>query len=304
MWSRFASTTRGTLMQRRLSAVLTSNRKRSLLAGIAAATACTAAFWTMYAQKTSDAGFGYVEECLDPPHLPWYHKSWWHSYDHAAIRRGFHVYNQIGKACHGMKFVYYRQLINVAFTDEEMRAIAAENEGYKSKPNDEGDVLERNGLVTDHLFDPFPNELAARAANNGALPPDLTVIVRARHHGEDYLFSLLTGYRDPPHGVELAPNMYYNIYFPGCQIAMPPPLAEGAVTYDDGTVASVSQMSKDVTTYLAWSSEMERDERHLMGLKTLFCIGALLVPLYYWKKAKWSVLKKRSVEFLRRRKDE
>jgi len=116
-------------------------------------------------------------------------------------------------------------------------------------------------------------------------------------------FCLLTGYRDAPHGVTLAPNMYYNIYFPGCQIAMPPPLAEGAVEYDDGTEASVSQMAKDVTTYLSWSSEMERDERHLMGLKTLFCIAALCVPLYYFKKAKWSILKKRSVEFLRRRKD-
>jgi ubiquinol-cytochrome c reductase cytochrome c1 subunit len=255
-------------------------------------------------QKTSEASFGYVEECLEAPHFPWYHKAWWHSYDHAAIRRGFQVYNEIGKACHGMKYIYYRQLINVAYSEDEMKAIAAEQEGYKSKPNDEGDVEERNGVITDHLWEPYPNEQAARAANNGALPPDLTVVARARHGGEDYIFALLTGYRDPPHGITLGANMYYNIYFPGCQIAMPPPLAAGAVEYDDGTEASISQMAKDVTTYLSWSSEMERDERHLMGLKTLMCFALLMVPFYYWKKSKWSVLKKRSVEFLRRRKDE
>jgi ubiquinol-cytochrome c reductase cytochrome c1 subunit len=303
MWGRFASRTRSPFHQRQISNVLPkSNQKSLLFAGVAAVSA-SAALYAMYARNTSDA-FGYVEECLDPGHFPWYHKVWWHSYDHAAIRRGFRVYDQIGKACHGMKFIYYRQLVNVAYTEDEMRAIAAENEGYKTKPNDEGDVEERTGLLTDNLWEPFDNEKAARAGNNGALPPDLTVIVRARHHGEDYLFCLLTGYRDPPHGITLGPNMYYNLYFPGNQLSMPPPLAAGAVEYDDGTEASVSQMAKDVTTYLAWSSEMERDERHLMGLKTLFCTTALLVPFYYWKKSKWSVLKKRSVEFLRRRKED
>jgi len=274
-----------------------------LFAGVAFATTC-AGLYASYMQKTSEASFGYVEECLEPPHLPWYHSTWWHSYDHAAIRRGFQVYNEIGKACHGMKYIYYRQLINVAYSEDEMRAIAGEQEGYKTKPNDEGEVEVRNGVITDHFWEPYANEKEARFANNGALPPDLTVVARARHGGEDYIFALLTGYRDPPHGITLGANMYYNIYFPGCQIAMPPPLAADAVTYDDGTEASVSQMAKDVTTFLSWSSEMERDERHLMGLKTLACIALLMVPFYHWKKSKWSVLKKRSVEFLRRRKED
>jgi len=292
------------VIRRRPFSTTAGARNGALLTSAVGVTAAAAALYSLYHQNTTEAGFGYVEECLEPPHLKWYHHTWWHSYDHGAIRRGFQVYNQIGKACHGMKFIYFRQLVNVAYTEDEMKAIAAENEGYLSKPNDDGDVEERTGVLTDRMWEPFANEKAARAANNGALPPDLSVIVRARHHADSYVFALLTGYRDAPHGVELGENMYYNIYFPGCQISMPPPLAEGAVEYDDGTVASVSQMAKDVTVYLSWSSEMERDERHLMGLKTLFCIGALMVPFFYWKKAKWNVLKKRSVEFLRRRKDE
>jgi len=305
MWTRFINAARRTRVPGRRTifteAAKVAPKTRKLFVGVAAFTTA-AALCVSYLQNTSEAAFGYVEECLDPPHFNWYHKVWWHSYDHAAIRRGFQVYNQIGKACHGMKFIYFRQLVNVAYTEDEMKAIAAEQEGYKTKPNEEGEIEERTGLLTDHLPEPFPNENAARAANNGALPPDLSVIVRARHHGEDYLFALLTGYRDPPHGVELGANMYYNIYFPGGQISMPPPLAEGAVEYDDGTEASISQMAKDVCTYLSWTSEMERDERHLMGIKTLACITLLSVPFYYWKKHKWSVLKKRSVDFLRRKK--
>jgi len=303
MWTRFVSNAFKAPQRRQFSTAITQNRRGAFAIGVAAVTAACASLFTMY-QKTSEASFGYVEECLDPPHFPWYHKAWWHSYDHAAIRRGFQVYYQIAKPCHGMRFIYFRQLINVAYTEDEMRAIAAENEGYKTAPDEEGEIADRNGVITDHFPEPYPNENAARAANNGALPPDLSVMARARHHGEDYLFALLTGYRDAPHGVELAPNMYYNIYFPGCQISMPPPLAAGACEYDDGTEASISQMAKDVTTYLSWSSEMERDERHLVGLKTLFCISLLMVPFWYFKKSKWSVLKKRSVEFLRRRKPE
>jgi len=143
----------------------------------------------------------------------------------------------------------------------------------------------------------------ARAMNNGALPPDLSQVARARHGGENYIFALLTGYRDPPHGITLGENMYYNIYFPGCQIAMPPPLAAGAVTYEDGTEASVSQMAKDVSVYLAWSSYLEQDERHLMGLKSFAALFAMIGPFFYWKRFRFSTLKSRRVEFLRQNKD-
>jgi len=214
------------------------------------------------------------------------------------------VYNEIGKACHSMKFIYYRQLVNVAYTEDEMKEIAAENEGYLDAPNDDGDVEERTGVLTDRLWAPFKNDKEARAGNNGALPPDLSVIVRARHHNESYLMALLTGYRDPPHGVELGENMNYNIYFPGCQIAMPPPLAADAVEYDDGTEASISQQAKDVSIYLAWSSSMDHDERHLLGMKSILTLSILAVPFFLWKKTRWAAVKKRKVAFLRRRKEE
>jgi len=150
---------------------------------------------------------------------------------------------------------------------------------------------------------PYANEKEARANNNGALPPDLTNMVNARHGGENYVFALLTGYRDPPHGVILGENMYYNIYFPGCQISMPPPLAAGAVDYEDGTEASVAQMAKDVSTYLAWTANKDHDERKLMGLKSYACLMLLAGPFAWGKRNLWNLVKKRNVEFLRRSKD-
>jgi len=200
-----------------------------------------------------------------------------------------------------MKYVYYRQLVNVAYTEKEMKEFAAEHDDYAAPPTDEGDVGTRNGALTDRLWAPYKNEKEARFNNNGALPPDLSLIIRGRPGGENYLFALLTGYRDVPHGVVLGENMYYNLYFPGTQIAMPPALGEGAVTYEDGTEASISQMAKDVSEYLTWASYMEQDERHLMGLKTLTAVALLAVPFYYWKKWKWSYIKHRVVEFARRK---
>jgi len=244
--------------------------------------------------QAAEASFGYAEDSLPPPKFPWGHAKLWKSYDHAAIRRGFKVYQTIGSACHSMKFVYYRQLVNVAYTEKEMKEIAAEHEDYLAEPNDEGDVLQRPGALTDALWKPYKNDKEARATNNGALPPDLSLIVKARNGGEDYVLALLTGYRDAPHGINLAENMYYNLYFPGCQMAMPPPLAEGAVDYEDGTPNSVSQMSKDVTEYLAWASSPEHDERHLMGVKTMTLL-AFMVPVFFvWKKSMWSYVKSRA----------
>jgi len=263
----------------------------------------TAAVYAM-TERTASASFGAAEDHLDSPLYPWAFAKLWKSYDHAALRRGFQVYQTIGSACHSMKFVYYRQLVNVAYTEKEMKEIAAEHDDYAAPPNDEGDVGTRPGSLTDKLWAPYKNEREARSQNNGALPPDLSLIVQGRPHGENYVFALLTGYRDPPHGVQLAENMYYNIYFPGTQIAMPPPLAEGAVTYEDATIqASVSQMAKDVSEYLAWASYMEQDERHLMGVKTLTALACITPFFYYWKKWKWSYIKHRVVDFTRRNPD-
>jgi len=246
---------------------------------------------------------GYVEDCLPPPKFPWEHTQLWKSYDHAAIRRGFLVYNTIGAPCHSMKYRYYRQLVDVAFTEDEVKEIAAGYDDYLTEPDDEGDVHPRAGQLNDIMHEPYKNEKEARATNNGALPPDLSQIVRGRDGGENYLFSLLTGYRDPPHGVIMGENMNYNPYFPGAQIAMPPPLAEGAIEFEDGTECSVSQQAKDVSIYLTWASFMEQDERHLMGLKSLTAIVLFTIPFWWWNRFRWNYIKKRKVEFLRRKKE-
>jgi len=287
---------------RQLSTLVNAKQSNptKLLAVTAIGGAVAALWWN---STSSEASGGAVEDCLTPPSYPWSHRHIWSSFDHASIRRGFQVYNQIGSACHGMRDRYYRQLVNVAYTEDEVKEIAAEHDDYAAAPDEEGEVGTRPGLLTDRFWSPYKNEPEARYANNGALPPDLTQIVRGRVGNEDYIFALLTGYRDPPHGVKVAENMYYNIYFPGGQIAMPPPLAPGAVTYDDGTDASISQMAKDVTTFLTWSAFMELDERHLMGIKTLTLLSLLFIPVFYWKKFKYALVKKRQVAFLRRNQD-
>lgn len=276
--------------------------RKKLAFGLSLAASSASAYYFLSQQKV-DAGFGYVEENLEAPHYHWYHDSFFHSFDHAAIRRGYQVFDTIAKPCHSMKGQFYRQMIGVSHTEDEVRAIAAAQEGYQNPPNEEGEITLRTGVPNDLFWQPYANEKEARANNNGALPPDLTNMANARHGGENYIFALLTGYRDPPHGVQLGENMYYNIYFPGGQISMPPPLAAGAVDYDDGTEASVSQMAKDVSVYLTWTANKDHDERKLMGLKSYACLFLLMVPFAIGKKNLWNMVKKRNVEFLRRKKD-
>jgi len=252
-----------------------------------------AAAGAAYVSTSKVFASSYVEECLPAPNYPWEHRRLYKSYDHMAIRRGFIVYNTIGAACHSMNFRYYRQLIDVAFTEDEVKVIAAEYDDYLSEPDEQGDVNPRKGVINDRMHAPYSNDMVARAANNGALPPDLSQIVRARDGGESYLFALLTGYRDTPHGVTLGENMQYNIYFPGTQIAMPAPLAEDAVEFEDGTPASISQQAKDVSVYLAWSSFMELDERHLMGIKSIGNMLVLSLGFWWWKRFRWSYIKTR-----------
>jgi ubiquinol-cytochrome c reductase cytochrome c1 subunit len=254
----------------------------------------------MYSQNFFEASFGVVEDHIEPLKLNWYHnKSLLRSFDHASIRRGFFVYDTVGKACHSLKDTKYRQMTEVAFTAEEVKKIAAQNDGYLTKPDDEGEVTTRKGVPNDAFWAPYANENEARAANNRALPPDLTYMVKARVGHEDYLFSLLTGYRDPPHGVEVSENMYYNPYFPGCQIGMPPPLAANAVDYPEGVNPSVCQYAKDVVTFLSWSASKDHDERHLMGVKTFACLFILQGFFYPLKKSLFNVVKKRKVSFIK-----
>lgn len=178
------------------------------------------------------------------------------AFDTAAIRRGHQVYQQVCAACHSMNFIHFRDLVGVCYTEEEAKAMAEEIEVVDG-PNDQGEMFERPGKLSDPFPSPYANEEAARFANGGAYPPDLSLIVKARHDGLNYIFSLLLGYREPPAGVTMREGLYYNPYFPGGAIAMPKMLADGGVEYEDGTPATEAQMAKDVSTFLHWAAEPE-----------------------------------------------
>jgi len=168
-------------------------------------------------------------------------------------------------------------------TVDEAKAMAEENE-YDTEPNDEGETEKRPGKLSDYIPAPYKNDEAARAANNGALPPDLSLIVKARHGGCNYIFSLLTGYpEDPPAGAVVQSGLNFNPYFPGTGIAMARVLYDGLVEYEDGTSATTSQMAKDVVEFLNWSAEPEMDDRKKMGWKVM-AIGSVLFALSIWVK--------------------
>ncbi|KAM6927746.1 cytochrome c1, heme protein, mitochondrial [Xenentodon cancila] len=233
---------------------------------------------------------------LHPPHYPWSHAGPLSSLDHASIRRGYQVYKQVCSACHSMEYLAFRNLVGVSHTEDEVKAIAEEVEVVDG-PDENGEMFTRPGKLSDYFPKPYPNPEAARVANNGALPPDLSYIVNARHGGEDYVFSLLTGYCDPPAGVTVREGLYYNPYFPGQAIGMAPPIYNEILEYDDGTPATMSQVAKDVCTFLRWAAEPEHDQRKRMGLKLLMGSAIIIPLLYYMKRHRWSVLKSRKIAY-------
>merc|ERR1719219_2638726 len=234
---------------------------------------------------------------LHAPELAWNHNGMWGSYDHAAIRRGFQVYKQVCASCHSMEYLAYRNLVGVSHTYEEARALA-ESITVMDGPDEDGNMFERVGKLSDYLPSPYESEEAARAANNGAYPPDLSLITGARHGGEDYIFAILTGYmEEPPAGIELREGMSYNVYFPGQAISMAQQLYYGVMEYNDGTPATVSQMAKDVSTFLKWAAEPEHDDRKRMGLKVMTILFSMAAISLYYKRHKWSVLKSRKLVY-------
>lgn len=211
------------------------------------------------------------------------------SYDRAALKRGFQVYHDVCSACHSLNLVYYRNLQQIGFSQDEVKAIAGEKQ-VTDGPNDQGEMFQRPARPNDHFVPPFANEQLARLANNGALPPDLSVIVKAREGGPDYIYSIMTGFVDPPEGFKVPDGMFYNAAFPGHAIAMPPPLSEGVVTYADQTPATVPQMSADVVIFLNWAAEPELEARKKLGLQTMIFLVLLTAMLYAVKRKVWSGL--------------
>jgi ubiquinol-cytochrome c reductase cytochrome c1 subunit len=209
------------------------------------------------------------------------------TFDRAALQRGFQVYQNVCASCHGLDHVAYRNLSQLGYTENEIKAIAAEKTVIDG-PNDEGEMFERPAKPSDRFVNPFPNDGAARAANGGALPPDLSLIVDARAGGADYLYGLLVGYQDPPADVTIPDGMYYNTGFAGHQIAMPPPLYPDGVTYGDNTPATIAQQAKDVTAFLTWASEPNLEQRKRAGVMTILFLLVFTGLLYATKRKIWA----------------
>jgi len=230
---------------------------------------------------------GQALAAVPAPKQDWSFEGIFGTYDRASAQRGLQVYTEICASCHSLNFIYYRNLTDLGYSDEAVKAFAAENE-VEDGPNDEGEMYMRPGRPSDRFVRPFPNDNAARAGNNGAFPPDLSLMVEARVGGPNYLHGLLTGYSDPPSDVSVLEGMSYNKYFSGNQIAMASPLSDDAVEYADGTKATVEQMARDVTTFLAWASEPNMEERKSMGMKVMLFLIVFTGLLIAVKRKVWA----------------
>jgi ubiquinol-cytochrome c reductase cytochrome c1 subunit len=231
------------------------------------------------------------EEALHPPQMQWPFDGIFGTVDRQAAQRGFQVYKEVCAACHGLHHLSYRNLAEIGFGPEEIKAIAAEH-NVTDGPNDAGEMFDRSALPFDRFVAPFANEQAARAANNGAYPPDQSLIIKARPNGANYVYALLTGYgKEPPKGVEITEGMHYNPYFPGGKLAMTPPLIDGMVTYMDGTKATVDQMARDVVVFLQWVAEPEMEARKQMGIKTCIFLLVFTILFYLAKSRVWHRVK-------------
>jgi ubiquinol-cytochrome c reductase cytochrome c1 subunit len=222
--------------------------------------------------------------------VDWSFKGITGKFDRSSLQRGFQVYKEVCSSCHSMQYLSYRNLGESGgpeFSEQEVKAIAASVE-IEDGPDTQGEMYTRPGKPADRFKSPYPNVNASIAANGGAYPPDMSVLVKARPGGSNYIYSVLMGYEDPPAGMNLDDGVYYNKYMIGNKIKMSSPLSEGIVEYTDGTQTSVDQMAKDVTTFLTWAAEPELEERHQTGVKVIIYLILLTTLVYLSMKKIWS----------------
>ena len=220
----------------------------------------------------------------------WSFKGLFGKFDRGALQRGYQVYTEVCSSCHSMKYLSYRNLAEKGgpeFTEVQAKAIASSFE-VTDGPNEDGEMFTRPGKLSDKFVMPYENVKAAQAANGGAYPPDMSVLVKARSGGANYIYSLLQGYEDPPIGMTLDEGVHYNKYMYGNKIKMANQLSDGLVEYADGTEATVEQMSKDVTTFLMWAAEPHLEARHQMGFKAILYLIILTILVYFSMKRIWS----------------
>ena len=228
---------------------------------------------------------------LAPEKHDWKHEGILGKFDFQSIQRGMHVYKDVCSACHGLSLVYFRNLSEIGFSDDQVKSFASEYQ-IGDGPNEDGEMFDRPGIPSDHFPSPYPNSAAAKAANGGAMPPDLSLIIKARKDGANYVRSLLLGYTSPPRGVEISEGSYYNKYFPAGSISMAPPLSEGMITYDDGTESTVEQMAEDVVNFLQWAAEPEMERRKSFGMKAVLFTLMLTLLFIIAKNRVWKRLYK------------
>ncbi|AFX98850.1 cytochrome c1 [Candidatus Endolissoclinum faulkneri L2] len=230
-----------------------------------------------------------VSEDIGIPAHSWSHTGPFGRFNKAALRRGFHVFRNVCSTCHGIQRVAYRNLTYLGYSEDEIKSIASEVKVLYNKDGGAG-LYERPGLPSDKFTSPFPNEQAARDANGGSLPPDLSLITKARPNGLDYVRAILLGYEPTPSKFHLMSGLNYNAYFPGHQIAMPQPLYGDDVTFEDGTATSLEQEAEDVVTFLAWTAMPEMEERKRMGIITMIFLVIFTLLMYACKRAIWKDL--------------
>ena len=208
------------------------------------------------------------------------------TFDRGALQRGYQVYSEVCSGCHSMKLLYYRDLIDIGFSEDQVKAIASEFTVIDG-PNDEGEMFERDARPADRFVSPYLNDNEARANNNGAYPPDLSVITKAKKDGANYIYNLLLGYKDPPADMEVGEGMYYNIYMAGNQIAMLQPIYDESVDYADGTNNSAEQLAEDLVVFLTWAAEPELEVRKNLGIKVILFFIILGFIIFLAKNRLW-----------------
>ncbi len=220
----------------------------------------------------------------------WTFKGPFGKFDRASLQRGYQVYQEVCASCHSLKYMSYRNLSEEGgpeFSIPEAKAIAANFE-IPDGPNSDGEMFMRPGRLSDKFAMPYRNEEEAKSANGGAYPPDMSVLVKARKGGVDYIYSVLLGYEDPPKDIKLDDGVYYNKYMYGNKIKMPAPLSDDLIEYTDGTNATEKQMAKDVVSFLMWTAEPHLEKRHKIGFRAIIYLIILSILVYFSMKKIWS----------------
>lgn len=282
---------------------------RRILAGVAAASLAVAVAGTAYAQEDGNG-----EDSGETPHYPihkpeemdWSFAGPFGSYDKGQLQRGLKVYREVCASCHSLDLVAFRTLEDLGYSEPQTRALASEYQ-VEDGPDDTGEMFMREATPSDHFPPPFDNPEQAAASNNGAAPPDLSLMAKARsaergfptfvfdiftqynEAGVDYMHALLTGYEEAPDDVEVPEGTYYNPYFlNGASLAMAPPLSEGQVAYEDGSPETVDQYSRDVSAFLMWTAEPHMEDRKATGFTVIVFLALFGGLVYLTKRKVWA----------------